>query len=357
VSLLAGLRERRNVGELSVELASSRTRVQVLEEMAVAMLTSVQALVLDIDEIGAPELKSELDTLLGRVQAAGDPAELGDDLTRCKRNTLDFAERERAHLASRDAELRRIIEVLTTGLAAMTRGAAEYHHTLLDKGARFEAASRLSDIVRMRATITSEVEALRASVAARQTAESTVTAAMRREIEHLREKVDQATSVARLDPLTKAANRGAFDEELARRCERAGAGGEGFALLLADVDHFKQINDNHGHPVGDRVLQALVSFLRDRVRRDDMIARWGGEEFAVILPGATLRSGHSKARAVVSQLAQADWSIDQGRKLGFTISIGVTAWRTGDQPAALVERVDQALYSAKRAGRNRAVKL
>ncbi|MEO8704988.1 MAG: GGDEF domain-containing protein [Kofleriaceae bacterium] len=340
---------------LSVELATSRTRVQVLEEMAVAMLASVQALVLDIDEIGAPALHADLDTLRGRIHAGDDPTTLGDDLARCKRNTLDFAMREREHLATRDAELRSIIDVLTSGLSAITTGAAAYHRGLLDKSARFEAAARLSDLVRMRTAITSEVEALRATVSARQSAETTATAALRREIEQLRAKVETATTAARLDPLTKAANRGAFDDELARRCELA-ANGEGFALLLADIDHFKQINDSHGHPVGDRVLQALVTFLRDRVRRDDTIARWGGEEFAVILPSASLRIAHGKARAMVSQLANADWAIDQGRKVRFTMSVGVTAWRAGDQPETLIARVDQALYAAKRTGRNRAVK-
>jgi diguanylate cyclase (GGDEF)-like protein len=108
--------------------------------------------------------------------------------------------------------------------------------------------------------------------------------------------------------------------------------------------------------VGDRVLHALVTFLRDRVRRDDMIARWGGEEFAVLLPGASVRVAFGKAKTLVSELAESDWTIDQARTLRFTASIGVTAWSAGDEPGALLERVDQALYAAKRGGRNRAMK-
>jgi diguanylate cyclase len=354
MGLLASLRERRSVGELAVELSGSRTRVQVLEQMAVGMLECVQALVLDIEELGAPELQQQLAALLGRVHAGDQVATLGDELARCRRDTLDFANHERRHLEKRDAELRSIIEVLTGGLAAIASGAAAYHRRLLDNGARFEAASRLSDLVKMRTAISEEVSVLRTAVAQRQAAESSATAALQGELARLRAKVEDERRAARVDPLTQAANRAAFDEELGRLC----ALGQPFALLLADIDHFKQINDRHGHPVGDRVLHALVTFLRDRVRRDDMIARWGGEEFAMILPGASLRAGFAKARKLVTQLEHVDWSIDDAGtgKLRFTISVGVIAWREGDTPASLVERVDRALYAAKHGGRNRAIK-
>ncbi|MBL0217029.1 MAG: GGDEF domain-containing protein [Myxococcales bacterium] len=356
MSLLAGLRQRRSLGEVSLELASSRARVQVLEETAVAMLGCVQALVLDIEELGAPELQTRLGTLRIRLQGGGKLEILDEEVGVCRRDALEFAEHERAHLASRDAELRRIIQVLTDGLADVGAGTAAYHRQLLENGARFEAASRLSDLSRMRASITLEVAALRSAVAERQAAESTMTAAMRTEIDQLRAKVERANHAAQIDPLTQAANRASFDEALGRACELAESGGAGFALLLADIDHFKQINDTHGHPVGDRVLQGLVAFLRDRVRRDDLIARWGGEEFAIVLPGATARIAFAKAKKLVSELADADWTIDAARTLRFSASIGVTAWRADDTPATIVERVDHALYAAKRGGRNRAVK-
>jgi len=356
VSLLAGLRERRERGALSVELSTSRSRVQVLEDVAATMLTCVQALVLDLDECGAPALKADLAGLASRLHAGVDAADLGEDLASLHKDTLEFAELERKHLATRDAELRNIIEVLSEGLAAVSAGAAAYHRKVLDGGARFEAASRLSDLQKMRATITQEVTVLRNAVAERQAQETSTAAALRSEIDLLRVRVQREQQTARLDKLTRAANRTAFDEELARRCELAATGGTAFALLLADVDHFKQINDTHGHQIGDRVLHALATFLRDHTRADDTVARWGGEEFAVILPGASSRSAYGKAKDLVSDLAKTDWTIDRGKKLRFTISIGVTAWREGDSPALVVERVDKALYAAKHGGRNQAVK-
>jgi diguanylate cyclase (GGDEF)-like protein len=104
------------------------------------------------------------------------------------------------------------------------------------------------------------------------------------------------------------------------------------------------------------VLHALATFLRDHTRADDTVARWGGEEFAVILPGAPLRSAYGKAKELVAGLAKSDWAIDRGSKLRFTMSIGVTAWCAGDTPALVLERVDEALYAAKNGGRNRAAK-
>ena len=356
MSLIAGLRERRERGALAVELEGSRTRVQVLEDAALAMLDCVSALVLDLDEIGAPALRETLTALRGRLSGGDDAARVAEHLAGARAQTLEFAEAEREHLARRDAELHRIIQVLTDGLGGITTGAAAYHKQILETGTRFEAAARLADLQRVRAAITTEVQSLRTAVEHRQRSDSQVTQALRAEIETLRIKVEHANQAARVDALTGAANRGAFDDELARRCTLAAANGEAFALILADIDHFKAINDGHGHPVGDRVLQSLVTFLRDRVRRDDLIARWGGEEFAVLLPKATARAAFAKAKALVDELETTDWTIDHAKKLRFTISIGVVGWQKDDEPATLVARADKALYAAKHGGRNRAVR-
>ena len=356
MSLLAGLRERRARGELAVDLDGARARVSALEGVATTMLGCVRALVLDIDELGASELKAGLARLNVQLRTGGTAEELADETGRQHVEILEFAEREREYLDHRDAELRRIILVLSDGLAGVSQGAARYHKRLLDNGTRLETASRLADLVRMRAAITAEVQGLRTAVAVRQAEEHTATTALRKEIEQLRQNVTRAENEARTDPLTGAANRGAFDEELARRCELAVTRGEPFALVFADLDHFKQINDSYGHPVGDRVLTAFVEFLRARIRQGDMLARCGGEEFGVILPGATLRPALRKARRMIEELARSDWAVDAATKLRFTASMGVAAWQTGDNPAVMIDRVDRALYRAKQEGRNRALK-
>jgi len=353
MSLLAGLRERRERGELSVDLESTRARVAALEGVATTMLGCVRALVLDFDDLGAAEIKAGIVRLTAQIRGGADAAELGPEISQQHKDILGFAEREREYLDHRDAELRRIIQVLGDGLASVSQGAAAYHRRLLDNGTRLEAASKLSDLVKMRATITAEVHGLRKAVAERQAEEHTATKALQSEIEELRLNVARAQTEARTDPLTGAANRGAFDEELARRCALAAAGRESFALVFADIDHFKQINDTYGHPIGDRVLTAFVGFLRARVRETDTVARCGGEEFGVILPGAGLRPAVRKARQLIVELARSDWAVDPTTKLRFTASMGVASWQHGDDPTAMVERVDRALYRAKHEGRNR----
>ena len=352
MGLLAGLRERRERGELSVDLDATRARVAALEGIATTMLGCMRALVLDFDDLGAAEVKDGLTRLATQIRGSQSD-ELTAEMTVQHREILAFAEREREYLGHRDAELRRIIQVLSDGLAGVTQGAAEYHRRLLENGTRFEAASRLSDLVRMRAAITAEVQGLRKAIAERQALETTATRALQSEIEELRINVARAQNEARTDPLTGAANRSAFDEEMARRCALAATGRESFALVFADIDHFKQINDTYGHPIGDRVLTAFVGFLRARVRESDAVARCGGEEFGVILPGAALRPAVRKARRLIVELARSDWAVDPETKLRFTASMGVGAWKEGDGPTALIERVDRALYRAKHEGRNR----
>jgi diguanylate cyclase len=356
MSLLAGLRERRARGELAVDLEQARARVGALETVATTMLGCVRSLVLDIDELGGGELKTHLAKLSTEIRTGKDARELTEEAAKQHVEVLEFAEREREYLDHRDAELRRIIQVLSDGLASVSTGAAAYHRRLLENSSRLEAASKLSDLQRMRASITVEVQGLRTAVSERQAEESTATKALRSEIEQLRQNVARAETEARTDPLTGAANRGAFDEELVRRCELASTGISPFALVYADIDHFKKINDTYGHPVGDRVLTAFVEFLRARVRQGDMIARCGGEEFGVILPGATLRPALKKARKMIEELARADWAIDPTTKLRFTASMGVAEWQSGDDAGGIVERVDKALYRAKHEGRNRVSK-
>jgi diguanylate cyclase len=356
MSLLAGLRERRARGQLAVDLEAARARVAALEGIAASMLGCARALVLDIDELGTADLKAGLAQMTVQVRTGGETSELASEGARQHAEVLAYAEREREYLDNRDAELRRIIQVLTDGLAGVSTGAAAYHRRLLDNGARLEAASRLSDLVKMRAAITAEVQGLRSAVAERQAEETTATKALHLEIDQLRKSVARAENEARTDPLTGAANRGAFDDELARRCELATARGESFSLVLADIDHFKKINDTYGHPVGDRVLTAFAEFLRARVRKTDLIARYGGEEFGVILPGASLRPALRKARKLIEELAKSDWAVDATTKLRFTASMGVAAWHDGDDSAGMLERVDRALYRAKHEGRNRVEK-
>jgi diguanylate cyclase (GGDEF)-like protein len=162
----------------------------------------------------------------------------------------------------------------------------------------------------------------------------------------LRREGETARRQARIDPLTGLLNRRAFDEDLTLQIARARTSGEALSVLIGDLDDFKDFNDQFGHLEGDRVLQLVGEALSASLRRPDVPYRWGGDEFAVILPQATL-AGAQLAAARVEQ-AIASHVGPGGEPLG--ISTGVAELEPGAQPAQLVARADQALMSAKGTG-------
>ncbi len=153
------------------------------------------------------------------------------------------------------------------------------------------------------------------------------------------------------DPLTGAYNRRHLQEHLAQRVAPAGTDAAGDALLAIDIDHFKRINDVHGHAVGDQVLCRLVAAIHARKRGGDLLFRTGGEEFMLLLPRITLSAAHGVAEELRKRLAQAELVPDET----VTVSIGVSALAPRQPVEAWVRAADAALYEAKRGGRNRVV--
>jgi diguanylate cyclase len=148
----------------------------------------------------------------------------------------------------------------------------------------------------------------------------------------------------RKDPLTELPNRRWLDEELPRELARASRAGVDLCAAMIDLDHFKQFNDDHGHPAGDRLLHASAEQWRSALRASDFLARHGGEEFVVLLPDCSL----SDARAVIERLRAAT-------PLGETCSAGVACWDREEPAESLTARADAALYQAKADGRDRTV--
>jgi diguanylate cyclase len=177
------------------------------------------------------------------------------------------------------------------------------------------------------------------------------------EIAGLQQGLQAIRNESRIDPLTEIANRKHLHETLERVIrESAGSGGR-FSLLMIDIDHFKSFNDSFGHTTGDQVLRLVAATLKQNIRDQDLAARFGGEEFAIVLPDTALSQGI----ALADQIRRAVMARDlrkrsTGQIVGrITISIGVAAWLQGETSEALIERADKRLYAAKRGGRNRVV--
>ncbi|WP_300154602.1 GGDEF domain-containing protein [Solidesulfovibrio sp.] len=155
--------------------------------------------------------------------------------------------------------------------------------------------------------------------------------------------------LANLDPLTRALNRRKLAEVLAEEASRASRYGAPLSAVLLDIDHFKAINDTHGHDAGDAVLVELAARLRSRLRKVDRLARFGGEEFVVVAPGIDLEQAAELAERLRLAVAGEDFAA-AGR---VTASFGVARHLSGEAPEAMLSRADKALYRAKSGGRNR----
>ena len=176
----------------------------------------------------------------------------------------------------------------------------------------------------------------------------------RRQIEDLQESLEAIRYESLTDELTTLSNRKHFDHTIERMVTDASETGEPLSLLLTDIDHFKKFNDTYGHQTGDQVLRLVALAVKQNVKGHDIACRYGGEEFAVLLPHTSVRQAITVAehirRAVLSkELVKRSTGENLGR---ITISIGVSSYQKNDTAQSMIARADAALYAAKGAGRN-----
>lgn len=172
-----------------------------------------------------------------------------------------------------------------------------------------------------------------------------------RDVHELKNTLDEMEQLSRIDPLTQLANRREGTRALEAASQQAIQTEQQFAVLLCDLDRFKEINDLFGHDCGDEVLRVVARTLRDAARLGDCVARWGGEEFLVVLPETRLADAiwvAERLRTAVNQV-HCEW---QGQYMMPTISIGVAVRQTDQTIDQVIKAADQALYQAKHLGRN-----
>lgn len=176
-----------------------------------------------------------------------------------------------------------------------------------------------------------------------------------REVNKLRSELERVRSDALVDPLTGVANRRGFEAHLSTMVQTPCPKGMQHYLLMLDIDHFKKVNDKHGHVVGDQVLRALGGVLRSEVKEGHSASRYGGEEFAVLMPAFTLDGSTHVAERIraKTRAIRLRSRTTQEVVASFTVSAGLSALQPGEDSEALIARADAALYHSKTNGRDR----
>ena len=244
-------------------------------------------------------------------------------------------------------QLRTLLEEAAHAAAAAGEESGQYARNLEESHTRIGEATSLESVHQIIAQLLNETRAMQISTRAL----SQQLEQRAHEVAALTEQLEHVQSEALLDPLCGLKNR----RGLERSAQSIFDGGlSGTALLIADVDRFKNVNDTHGHLLGDKVLRAIAATLRANIKGRDIAARIGGDEFAALLPQTSLQGALALAEHI--RAAVADGRIHRGDGKDFvgsvTLSIGIAIRNPGEPLESLMERADAALYDAKRAGRN-----
>ena len=174
------------------------------------------------------------------------------------------------------------------------------------------------------------------------------------EVEELKKELEGLKQAAKTDMLTGLLNRRGFEAAMTKAMDKSVRTSAPLSVILSDIDHFKRINDNYGHLIGDNVLKMLSKLLQEHIKGKDIAARFGGEEFILVLPETNLEGAFMLAEQIRLKLRSMRWRTKAGERMGaITMSLGVSQFKGGDTLESLVDRADNALYQAKSQGRNK----
>ena len=265
-----------------------------------------------------------------------------------QRRTLDERRAARSALKQLLGEMLREVGEIGEHTGRFEQATARHVEAI----AAADSLPELADVVRQ---LLSDTRAVQGAVAQSQhklAADQARAGELEARVRELESELHRLSEEVSTDALTQVANRRglaqAFDAEVARARRDAAP----LAVGLIDIDNFKRLNDTLGHAAGDVALKSLAAAVRERLRPQDHLARFGGEEFVVVMPGAGLEEAAQALTRLQRSLTEALF-LHEGREVFVTFSAGVTAWREGEALEPALERADQALYEAKRTGKNR----
>jgi len=322
------------------------------------LLTVFQALAPEAEARDMSEFQSKLSLFRRKLISSTDSTTVADTAEACIRTCEQYLRNSRRYHSAREAELTELIGILRDAAGVLVGDSASFNAQVISSSDRFNSLVQLDDLRDLKRRISSEVSVLRRAVEDKQKRDEQSYAQLTARIEALQSRLVEAEEEASLDALTRVPNRASFDRALEKLLAAAQRAGTPLALAMVDIDDFKQVNDTHGHQIGDRVLLCTAQLLGRALRQSDVVARFGGEEFAVILNGATLDQAEQRLRQVLKEIAATTFEYEangQRSTVRFSASCGVAELGGSESIDDLVRRADEGLYDAKRKGKNRVV--
>lgn len=270
----------------------------------------------------------------------------------------DFAikllRREHDYAVTRLGDFRQMIWVVIQGLREAFRDEQSSDQEVTVHLDRLRNAVETDSIDELRNEVVAAVVIIARTLEDRKRRQRVQLEELGSQLTRMRSELLRAQQEMALDPMTRLYNRSSFDELLNKTIQLSLFSGQAASLLLIDVDYFKKINDTWGHSVGDRAILAVAGVLQKTFpRKGDYVCRFGGDEFTVILQDTHLNDGEMLAKRVLAAIQAVDLSLDGETAIPLSISIGVAELAKGDEPRTWINRADQGLYQAKRAGRGR----
>lgn len=323
-------------------------------ERVLALLSEIS---LENESFKTEEFRKKLDEYRARIAALTSVREIETALEECLQVCRELKKPAGTSFQERESEFAQVIDLLQQAMANLEGQSDEYDDRIAASSERLSHLAKVNDIHELKRRIADETQELKKLVRERQKQATEGHARLSSRVDALQEKLSQTSKEASIDSLTRIANRGCFDRTLSSWTQNH-RGGIPFVLALLDLDNFKEINDTHGHLVGDNVLQCASMWLGNDIRSMDFLARFGGDEFAVLLGGIHLADAEARLSRLLKRIGSAKFEYNKGREslqVRFTASCGITQYVDGDTPEALLQRADYALYRAKKLGKNRVI--
>ena len=318
----------------------------------VEVLNALNELATELNDNDAAEIKQQVQQLIERISKTPDDQQSALDWDQARQLAVKLVLRERDFAVTRIDDFRQMIWVVIQGLREAFRDEQSTDDQVAQQLFRLNRAAESDSIDELRAEVVASVVLINRAIEDRKNRQRAQLEELGAQLNRMRHELLQAQKELALDPMTRLYNRASFNELLEKTIELSLLSGQDATLLMVDVDHFKEINDNYGHVCGDEVVMHVAQLLKKTFpRKSDFVARYGGDEFAVILQDTEVHDGEMLANRLLDDVKGQTFTTENGEKLQISLSMGVSGLQTKDQCQDWISRSDQALYQAKRAGR------